>query len=114
MKSAEAELEKEFAQVELAKPTCRFVSNKDGQIITDSTELKNRLISQITSPVRWDLCQAKMIELGVTGMLELAPGGILTGIAKREMPGMELFAIKSPEDIDTAQAFIDKHAKINR
>jgi [acyl-carrier-protein] S-malonyltransferase len=114
MKSAEAELEKEFAQVELTKPTCRFVSNKDGQIITDSTELKNRLISQITSPVRWDFCQAKMIELGVTGMLELAPGGVLTGIAKREMPGVELFAIKSPEDIDTAQAFIDKHAKINK
>jgi [acyl-carrier-protein] S-malonyltransferase len=114
MKSAESELEKEFAQVELVKPTCRFVSNKDGQIITESTDLKNRLVSQITSPVRWDLCQAKMIELGVTGMLELAPGGVLTGIAKREMPGVELFSIKSPEDIDTAQAFIDKHAKINR
>jgi [acyl-carrier-protein] S-malonyltransferase len=114
MKSAESELEKEFAKVELTKPTCSFISNKDGQIITESTELKNRLVSQITSPVRWDLCQAKMIELGVTGMLELAPAGVLTGIAKREMPGMELFAIKSPEDIDTAQAFIDKHAKINR
>jgi len=114
MKSAESELEKEFAQVELTKPTYNFISNKDGQIITESTELKNRLVSQITSPVRWDLCQAKMIELGVTGMLELAPGGVLTGIAKREMPGVELFAIKSPEDIDTAQAFIDKHAKINK
>jgi len=114
MKSAESELEKEFAQVKLSKPNYGFISNKDGQIITDSAELKNRLISQITSPVRWDLCQAKMVELGVTGMLELAPGGVLTGIAKREMPGVELFAIKSPEDIDTAQAFIDKHAKINK
>jgi [acyl-carrier-protein] S-malonyltransferase len=114
MKSAESDLEKEFAQVELTKPTCSIISNKDGQIITDSTELKIRLISQITSSVRWDLCQAKMIELGVTGMLELAPGGVLTGIAKREMPGVELFAIKSPEDIDTAQAFIDRHAKINK
>ena len=114
MKSAESELEKEFAQVELSKPNCGFISNKDGQIITDSAELKNRLISQITSPVRWDLCQVKMVELGVTGMLELAPGGVLTGIAKREMPGVELFAIKSPLDIDTAQAFIDKHAKINK
>jgi [acyl-carrier-protein] S-malonyltransferase len=114
MKSAESELEKEFAQIELTEPSCGFISNKDGQIITESTELKNRLVSQITSPVRWDLCQAKMIELGVTGMLELAPGGVLTGIAKREMPGVELLAIKSPEDIDTAQAFIDKHAKINK
>ena len=114
MKSAESELEKEFAQVDLTNPTCSFISNKDGQIITESTELKNRLISQITSPVRWDLCQAKMVEQGVTGMLELAPGGVLTGIAKREMPGVELFAIKSPEDIENAQAFINKHAKINK
>jgi [acyl-carrier-protein] S-malonyltransferase len=114
MKSAESELEKEFAQVEVTDSNSRFISNKDGQVIKDSSELKNRLITQITSPVRWDLCQAKMIELGVTGMLELAPAGVLTGIAKREMPGVELFAIKSPEDIPGAQAFIDKHAKITR
>ena len=114
MKSAESELEKEFAQVEVADSSSIFISNKDGQIVKDSSELKNRLITQITSPVRWDLCQAKMIELGVTGMLELAPAGVLTGIAKREMPGVELFAIKSPEDIPGAQAFIDKHAKITR
>jgi [acyl-carrier-protein] S-malonyltransferase len=114
MKSAESELEKEFAQVEVANSSSSFISNKDGQIVKDSSELKNRLITQITSPVRWDLCQAKMVELGVTGMLELAPAGVLTGIAKREMPGVELFAIKSPEDIPGAQAFIDKHAKITR
>ena len=114
MKSAESELEKEFAQVEVTDSNSSFISNKDGQIIKDSSELKNRLITQITSPVRWDLCQAKMIELGVTGMLELAPAGVLTGIAKREMPGVELFAIKSPEDIPGAQDFIDKHAKITR
>jgi [acyl-carrier-protein] S-malonyltransferase len=114
MKSAESELEKEFAQIEVTNSNSSFISNKDGQIVKDSSELKNRLISQITSPVRWDLCQAKMIELGVTGMLELAPAGVLTGIAKREMPGVELFAIKSPEDIPGAQAFIDKHAKITR
>ena len=114
MKSAESEVEKEFANVELNNPSNSFVSNKDGSIVLEPQKLKSRLISQITSPVRWDLCQAKMIELGVTGMLELAPGGVLTGIAKREMPGVELFALKSPEDIDSARAFIDRHAKINK
>ena len=114
MKSAESELEKEFIKVEFAVSSSNFISNKNGQIVKDSSELKKRLITQITSPVRWDLCQAKMIELGVTGMLELAPAGVLTGIAKREIPGVELFAIKSPEDIPGAQAFIDKHAKITR
>ena len=114
MKSAESEVEKEFANVELNNPSNSFVSNKDGSIVLEPQELKSRLISQITSPVRWDLCQAKMIELGVTGMLELAPGGVLTGIAKREMPGVDLFSLKSPEDIDSARDFIDKHAKINK
>jgi len=114
MKSAESDLKKEFAEIELNTPTNRFISNKDGQIVTESIDLKNRLISQITSSVRWDLCQAKMIELGVTGMLELAPGGVLAGIAKREIPGVELFTIKSPSDITGAKAFIDKHAKINQ
>jgi [acyl-carrier-protein] S-malonyltransferase len=112
MKPAEAKLAQKFNQINLNKPGFRYISNKDGCLVTDSSDLKNRLVSQISSPVRWDMCQATMKDLGVTGMLELAPGGVLTGIAKREMPGVELFAIKSPEDITAAQDFIDKHARI--
>ena len=112
MKPAEVKLAQKFNQINLNKPGFRYISNKDGCVVTDSSDLKNRLVSQISSPVRWDMCQATMKDLGVTGMLELAPGGVLTGIAKREMPGVELFAIKSPEDIPAAQDFIDKHARI--
>jgi [acyl-carrier-protein] S-malonyltransferase len=112
MKPAEAKLAQKFNQINLNKPGFRYISNKDGCVVTESSDLKNRLVSQISSPVRWDMCQTTMKDLGVTGMLELAPGGVLTGIAKREMPGVELFAIKSPEEITAAQDFIDKHARI--
>jgi len=112
MKPAEVRLAQKFNQIDLNEPGYRYISNKDGSVVTESSDLKNRLVSQISSPVRWDMCQATMKDLGVTGMLELAPGGVLTGIAKREMPGVELFAIKSPEDITAAQDFIDKHARI--
>ena len=112
MKPAESKLAQKFSQINLSKPQYRYISNKDGNVVTESSDLKNRIVSQISSPVRWDMCQATMKDLGVTGMLELAPGGVLTGIAKREMPGVELFAIKSPEDITAAQDFIDKHARI--
>jgi [acyl-carrier-protein] S-malonyltransferase len=112
MKPAEVKLAQKFNQINLNEPGFRYISNKDGGVVTESSDLKNRLVSQISSPVRWDMCQATMKDLGVTGMLELAPGGVLTGIAKREMPGVELFAIKSPEDITAAQDFIDKHARI--
>ncbi len=112
MKPAESKLAQQFSQIDLSKPQYRYISNKDGSVVTESVDLRNRLVSQISAPVRWDMCQATMKNLGVTGMLELAPGGVLTGIAKREMPGVELFAIKSPEDITAAQDFIDKHARI--
>ena len=112
MKPAEAKLAQQFNQISLNKSRYRYISNLDGSVVTESSDLKNRLVSQISSPVRWDMCQATMKDHGVTGMLELAPGGVLTGIAKREMPGVELFAIKSPEDITAAQDFIDKHARI--
>jgi [acyl-carrier-protein] S-malonyltransferase len=112
MKPAEAKLAQQFNQINLNEPRYRYISNKDGSVVSESSDLKNRLVSQISSPVRWDMCQATMKNLGVTGMLELAPGGVLTGIAKREMLGVELFAIKSPEDITAAQDFIDKHARI--
>jgi [acyl-carrier-protein] S-malonyltransferase len=112
MKPAESKLAQQFSQINLSKPQYRYISNKDGSVVTESVDLQNRLVSQISSPVRWDMCQATIKNLGVTGMLELAPGGVLTGIAKREMPGVELFAIKSPEDITAAQDFIDEHARI--
>ena len=114
MKPAEEKLAQKFNQINLNKPGFRYISNKDGSVVTESSDLKNRLITQISSPVRWDMCQETMKNLGVTGMLELAPGGVLTGIAKRGMPGVELFAMKSPEDINAAKEFIDKHARIER
>jgi len=114
MKPAEEKLAQKFNQINLSKPGFRYISNKDGSVVTESSDLKNRLITQISSPVRWDMCQETMKNLGVTGMLELAPGGVLTGIAKRGMPGVELFAMKSPEDINAAKEFIDKHARIER
>jgi [acyl-carrier-protein] S-malonyltransferase len=52
-----------------------------------------------------------MLELGVTGVLELPPAGTLTGIAKRAMKGVESFALKTPDQLDEARAFVDKHAE---
>ena len=46
-------------------------------------------------------------DLGVTAVIELAPAGALTGIAKRELPGVELVAIKTPDDLDAARALIE-------
>jgi [acyl-carrier-protein] S-malonyltransferase len=70
-----------------------------------------RIVGQIASPVRWDLCLETMEDLGVTGILEMPPAGTLTGIAKRALNGVETFALKTPDQLDDARAFCAKHGE---
>jgi [acyl-carrier-protein] S-malonyltransferase len=88
-----------------------FISNRDGQVVQDGREIMKRLVGQIAQPVRWDLCMETMADLGVTGMLEMPPAGTLTGIARRALPGVETFALKTPDQLDDARAFCAKHGE---
>ena len=90
-------------------PNTTLLSNADGRPVTDGAEVLRRLVSQVASPVRWDLCMATMAELGVTGLLELPPAGTLTGIAKRNLRGVELFALNTPDQLPAAQEFVARH-----
>ena len=109
MEPAVSQFTEIFKVISVKSPRQIVLSNKNGERVSNSTDITENLIQQVISPVRWDLCQAKMVELGVTGMLELAPGGTLCGIAKKEIPNVETFAIKTPEDIQGANEFIRKH-----
>ncbi|HET6628097.1 MAG TPA: acyltransferase domain-containing protein [Nocardioidaceae bacterium] len=86
-----------------------IISNRDGQIVHDGHDVLKRIVTQTSNPVRWDLCMDTMLDLGVTGVLEMPPAGTLTGIAKRQMKGVETFALKNPDQLDDARAFCDKH-----
>lgn len=92
-------------------PRIRVISNRDGQVVPDGHDVLDRIVGQIASPVRWDLCMDTMRDLGVTGLLELPPAGTLTGIARRAMKGVETFALKTPDQLDDARAFCGKHAE---
>jgi [acyl-carrier-protein] S-malonyltransferase len=91
----------------------RLISNRDGQVIHDGREVLKRLVTQVSSPVRWDLCMQTMADLGVTGILEMPPAGTLVGIAKRQLKGVETFALKTPDQLDDARAFADKHGDVS-
>jgi [acyl-carrier-protein] S-malonyltransferase len=90
-----------------------IISNRDGRVLHDGRDVLKRIITQVSNPVRWDLCMETMLDLGVTGMLEMPPAGTLTGIAKRAMKGVETFALKTPDQLDEARAFCDKHGSAN-
>ncbi|WP_336659473.1 ACP S-malonyltransferase [Leucobacter sp. USHLN153] len=79
-------------------------TNADGSRVTSGTDFVARLVSQIASPVRWDLCMSGFQEAGISGLIELLPAGALSGIAKRALKGVPAVAIKTPEDLDAAVA----------
>ncbi len=91
-------------------PRTRLLSNADGTVVQSGREYLARLVNQVANPVRWDLCLQTMADLGVTGLLELPPAGALTGIAKRNLKGVELFALNTPDQIPAAREFVAAHA----
>jgi [acyl-carrier-protein] S-malonyltransferase len=98
------------ASITPADPTLRLWTNNDGSVVDSGSRFLELLVGQVASPVRWDLCMAAFAEAGVTGLIELAPAGALVGLAKRGLKGLPTLAIKTPDDLDAARAFIDEHA----
>ena len=90
-------------------PRTALISNADGKVVHDGRDVVRRIVKQVANPVRWDLCMETMSDLGVTGILEVPPAGTLTGIAKRALKGVETFALKTPDQLDAAREFCDKH-----
>jgi [acyl-carrier-protein] S-malonyltransferase len=94
-------------------PAITLLSNRDGAVVTSGTDWVERIVSQVAYPVRWDKCMATMAALGVSAFIELLPGGTLAGMAKRALPGTEILAIKSPDQLDAARALVAAHGIAN-
>lgn len=88
------------AKITPADPDRILLSNFDGQPVTTGADALTKLVAQVTSPVRWDLCSAYLRSHEVSALAELPPAGTLAGIAKRELKGTPAVAWKTPEDIE--------------
>ncbi|PLW71054.1 acyltransferase domain-containing protein [Streptomyces sp. SCUT-3] len=109
MAPAVSTLEALVPGVTVRDPRTRYVSNQDGRVVHSGREIVRRLVSQVSNPVRWDLCMETFKELGVTGIIEMTPAGTLTGLAKRALPGVQTVALKTPDDLDKARALVAEH-----
>ncbi|MFJ3716382.1 ACP S-malonyltransferase [Streptomyces sp. NPDC090057] len=98
------------ARLAPADPKVPYVSNKDGRQVASGAEVLDRLVGQVANPVRWDLCMETFKELGATALIEVCPGGTLTGLAKRALPGVRTLALKTPDDLDAARTLIAETA----
>ena len=88
------------AGVTATEPTATLLSNFDGRPVTSAADAMDKLVAQLTRPVRWDLCNETLRALNAVAIIEFPPAGALTGIAKRELRGVATHAIKTPADLD--------------
>lgn len=109
MQPAVAQLRELAATLTPSDPSTNLLSNADGVVVDRGTDFLRRLVAQVGNPVRWDLCLNTLGELGVTGILELPPSGTLTGIAKRNLKGVALFNLNTPDQLPDARAFVAEH-----
>ena len=88
--------------IEVNDTELTLVSNADGMVVTSGRDALDRVVSQITHPVRWDLCTQTMLKLGVDAFIELPPSGSLVGLAKRMMRDVPRYGVTTPEDLELA------------
>ncbi|GAB3599390.1 ACP S-malonyltransferase [Microbacterium tumbae] len=102
MSPAVEELRAAVAGITASAPSLTLWTNHDGSVVSDGAQALDLLVGQVASPVRWDLDMASFSAHGITGLIELAPAGALTGLAKRGLRGIPAVAVKTPEDLDAA------------
>jgi [acyl-carrier-protein] S-malonyltransferase len=112
MAPAEAALAAVAGGVTVADPGRIMLSNLDGNAVIHGREMLQRLVRQVTAPVRWDLCMRTLRDLGVTAIIELPPAGTLAGLVKRELKGEgapEILTLNTPDDLNAARDLIARH-----
>ena len=109
MTSAEQALGTVAAGITTHEASRILLSNLDGNAVHEGPLMLQRLVRQVTAPVRWDLCMATLADLGVTAIIELPPAGTLAGLAKRALKGVEIVTVNTPDDLTAARDLIARH-----
>ena len=97
------------ASVTVTDPAIPLLSNLDGAAVSSGTDWLERIITQVSAPVQWQACMRTMADLGASAFVELLPGGTLTGLARRALPGVATTALKTPDDLTAARSLLAEH-----
>jgi [acyl-carrier-protein] S-malonyltransferase len=95
-----------LAETRVSRPVVPLVANVTAAPISDPEEIKRRLVEQVTGTVRWRECVAAMAEDGVTDLVEVGSGKVLSGLAKRIVPSLNAISVGGPPDIEAALALL--------
>lgn len=99
MEPAAAKLEVALADVAIADPQVPVICNVDAVVLANADQVRSALFRQVTSPVRWVDNVSAMLGLGAERLVEIGPGKVLAGLAKRAARGTPAISVQGPEDV---------------
>ncbi len=95
-----------LAKVEVRRPVVPVIANVLAAPISDPDEIKRRLVEQVTGTVRWRECVLAMASAGVTTLIEVGSGRVLTGLAGRIDKSLKTQAVGTPADVEASGALL--------
>lgn len=113
MASAKDTVASAIASTQARPGSVSVVSNSDGRVVGDGDAFLHDIAGQLTRPVRFDSCLETLRRLGVTASIELAPAGVLTGLIRRALPGIDAVALRSPDDLADAHRLLAEHTVVD-
>lgn len=99
MKPARAEFEKAVDHTQFRDAVHPLLSNLDGKLVTNGVEIRERLIAQLTAPVRWDLCLTTLRTVSPELVVAAPPGRVMAGLMSRHSPDLTVLCVQNPKDL---------------
>ena len=106
MAPARDRLRKAIAEANPRDTDVPVVSNVDAIAHNQGNEWTSLLSAQLSSPVRWKHCLLTLQDAGVTDFIELGPGGVLSGMAKRTLDSARTISVATPDELDKLIEFV--------
>ena len=103
LKEAGKKLGEELEKIEIQTFAIPYVTNVTAQYVTESDQVKNLLVKQVSSSVRWQQCVEQMINDGVDTFIEIGPGKTLTGFLKKINRNVKALHIEKIEDLEAVR-----------
>ena len=103
LKEAGKKLGEELERTEIQSFTIPYVTNVTAQYVTEPDQVKNLLVKQVSSSVRWQQCVEQMINDGVDTFIEIGPGKTLTGFLKKINRNVKALHIEKIEDLEAVR-----------
>jgi [acyl-carrier-protein] S-malonyltransferase len=106
MRPAADRLKGKLVTVTISAPQCAVINNVDVKVESDPARIRDALVRQAASPVRWVETLQQMVQSGVTHIVECGPGKVLSGMTKRVAPGVQSLALHDKASLEAALAAV--------